>query len=147
MELADYAVQVLGMGKDRKEFMIHLCRPQGPGRCEETGAALYIGKWSVVPGEADLGVGGTSVERSEMTETGQGPEIAKAGPALFAPMDSEVTGGPSCDSGRRAGFGPAREIDGRKEFERAKEPSLGEQKWGLAARVEEMANQVEERRA
>ena len=39
------------------------------------------------------------------------------------------TGGPSCDSGRRAGFGPTRETDGWKTFERAKEPSLGKQKW------------------
>ena len=53
---------------------------------------LHIGKWSVVQGEADRGVGGTSVERSEMTETGQGPEIAEAGPALFAPMDGEGLG-------------------------------------------------------
>ena len=92
MELADDAVQFLGMGKDRKEFMVHLCMPQGPGRCEETGAALHIGKWSVVPGEADRGVGGASVERREMTETGQGPEIAEAGPALFGPIDSEGRG-------------------------------------------------------
>ena len=39
-------------------------------------------------------------------------------------------GGPSGDSGRRVGSGPTRETDGTKEFERAKEPSLGKQIWG-----------------
>ena len=92
MELADYAVQVLGMGKERKEFVFHLCTPQEPGRCEETGAALHCGKWSVVPGEADRGVGGASVETSERTDKGLRPEIAEAGPALFAPMDGEGLG-------------------------------------------------------
>ena len=49
-ELGDYAVQILGMGKDRKEFVVHLCAPQEPGRCGETGAALHCEKWRVLPG-------------------------------------------------------------------------------------------------
>ena len=44
-ELANYAVQVLG--KERKEFVVHLCAPQEPGRCEETGAALHCGEWQL----------------------------------------------------------------------------------------------------
>ena len=79
MELADYAVQVLGMGKERKEFVVHLCTPS-------------LWKWSVVPGEADRGVGGASVETSERTDKGLRLEIAEAGPALFAPMDGEGLG-------------------------------------------------------
>ena len=91
-ESSIYAVQVLGVGKERKEFVVHLCTPQEPGRCEETGAALHCGKWSVVPGEADRGVGGASVETSERTDKGLRPEIAEAGPALFARMDGEGLG-------------------------------------------------------
>ena len=53
-ELGDYAVQILG--KDRKEFVVHLCAPQEPGRCGETGAALHCEKWTVLPGEACRGV-------------------------------------------------------------------------------------------
>ena len=66
-ELANYAVQVLGMGKERKEFVVHLCAPQEPGRCEETGAALHCGEWAVVPGGAGRGVNGESAETSAKT--------------------------------------------------------------------------------
>ena len=95
MELADYAVQVLGMGKDRKEFMIHLCTPQGPGRCEETGAALHIGKWSVVPGEADIG----RKKRNDRDRPRAGDCRSWASP--FRTDGRRRAGGPSCDSGRR----------------------------------------------
>ena len=44
-ELGDYAVQIRGTEKDREEFVFHLCAPQQPGRCGETGAALHCEKW------------------------------------------------------------------------------------------------------
>ena len=91
-ELANYAVQVLGMGKERKEFVVHLCAHQDPGRCEETGAALHCGEWAVVPGGAGRGVDGESAEASAKTGRGLRPEIAEAGPALFGPMDGERLG-------------------------------------------------------
>ena len=134
IELTDNAVQVLGVGKDRKEFMIYLCTPQGPGRCEETGAALHIGKWSVVPGEADRGVGGTSVERSEMTETGQGPEIAEAGPALFAPMNGEGLGAQVATLAGELGLDPpARPMEG-KSLSAPRSPRLGSRNGGRSPR-------------
>ena len=91
-ELANYAVQVLGMGKERKEFVVHLCAPQEPGKCEETGAALHCGEWAVVPGGAGRGVDGESAEATAKTGRGLRPEIAEAGPALFGPMDGERLG-------------------------------------------------------
>ena len=88
-ELGDYAVQILGMGKDRKEFVVHLCAPQEPGRCGETGAALHCEKWTVLPGEAGLGVDAESAGASRRTGRGLRPEIAEAGPALFGPTGGE----------------------------------------------------------
>ena len=75
-ELGDYAVQILGMGKDRKEFVVHLCAPQEPGRCGETGAALHCEKWTVFPGEAGRGVDAESAEASRRTGRGLRPEMA-----------------------------------------------------------------------
>ena len=140
MELADYAVQVLGMGKERKEFVVHLCTPQEPGGCEETGAALHCGKWSVVPGEADRGVDGASVETSERTDKGLGPEIAEAGRALSAPTDGEGLGAQVATLAGELGLGT-------KEFERAKEPSLGKQIWGSQPTRRSSGTKWGERRA
>ena len=91
-ELLNYAVQVLGMGKERKEFVVHLRMPQEPRRRQETGAALHCEEWTVVPGEADREVNGESAVRSAKTGRGLRPEIAEAGPALFGPMDGERLG-------------------------------------------------------
>ena len=91
-ELVNYAVQVLGMEEERKEFVVHLCAPQEPGRCQETGAALHCEEWAVVPGEADREVNGEPAMRSAKTNRGLRPEIAEAGPALFGPMDGERLG-------------------------------------------------------
>ena len=91
-ELGNYAVQVLGMGMEEKEFVVHLCAPQEPGRCEETGAALHCGEWAVVPGGAGRGVDGESAETSAKTGRGLRPGVAEAGPALFGPMDGERLG-------------------------------------------------------
>ena len=101
---------------------------------------LHIGNWTVVFEEADRGV-----EQKELTETGQGPEIPEAGPALFGSIVGEGLGAQSCDFGRRTGFRPALETDGRNEFDRSKECSIGEAKTEVAALAEEMPNQVEER--
>ena len=125
MELADYAVQVLGMGKERKEFVVHLCTPQEPGRCEETGAALHCGKWSVVPGEADRGVGGASVETSERTDKGLRPEIAEAGPALVAPMDGEGLGTEVATLAGELGLDPPARPMERKSLSAPRIPHLG----------------------
>ena len=88
-ELGDYAVQILGMWKDRKEFVVHLCAPQEPVRCGETGASLHCEKWTVLPGEAGRGVDAESAEASRRTGRGLRPEIAEAGPALFGPTGGE----------------------------------------------------------
>ena len=125
MELADYAVQVLGMRKERKEFVVYLCTPQEPGRCEETGAALHCGKWSVVPGEADRGVGGASVETSERTDKGLRPEIAEAGPALFAPMDGEGLGAQVATLAGELGLDPPARPMERKSLSAPRSPHLG----------------------
>ena len=87
-ELGDYAVQILGMVKDRKEFVVHLCAPQEPGRCGETGAALHCEKWTVLPGEAGRGVDAETAEASRRTGRGSRP-VAEAGPALFGPTGGE----------------------------------------------------------
>ena len=41
-ELGDYAVQILGMGKDRKEFVVHLCAPQEPGKVWRDGSGSAL---------------------------------------------------------------------------------------------------------
>ena len=51
-ELANYAVQVLGRRKERKEFVVYLLYASGTWKFEETGAALHCGEWAVVPGGA-----------------------------------------------------------------------------------------------
>ena len=111
-ELANYAVQVLGMGKERKEFVVHLCTPQEPGRCQETGAALHCEEWAVVPGEAGRGAHGESAVRSAKTGSGLRPEIAEAGPALFGPVDGERLGAQVAALANELGLDPlARPIE------------------------------------
>ena len=129
IELTDYAVQVLGMEKDRKEFMIHLCSPQGPGRCEETGAALHTGNWTVVPEEADRGV-----ERKEMTETGQGPQIAEAGPALFGSIVGEGLGAQVATLAGELGLDPPSRLMGGVSSSAPKSPRLGSKNGGCSPR-------------
>ena len=121
-------------GEGPEGVHVPLCIPQEPGRCEETRAAPHIGKWSVVPGEADRGVGGTSVERSEMTETGQGPEIAEAGPALFASMDGEGLGAQVATLAGELGLDPpARPMEG-KSLSAPRSPRLGSRSGGRSPR-------------
>ena len=125
VELANYAVQVLGMGMERKEFVVHLCAPQEPGRCEETGAALHCGEWAVVPGGAGRGVNGESAETSAKTGKGLRPEIAEAGPALFGPMDGERLGAQVAALADALGLDPpARPMD-RRSFNAPRAPQLG----------------------
>ena len=124
-ELADYAVQVLGMVKERKEFAVHLCAPQEPGRCEETGAALHCGEWAVVPGGAGRGVDGESAETSAKTGRGLRPEIAEAGPALFGPMDGTRLGAQVAALADELGLDPpARPMEPRS-FNAPRSPQLG----------------------
>ena len=124
-ELAKYAVQVLGMGKERKEFVVHLCAPQEPGRCEETGAALQCGEWTVVPGGAGRGVDGESAETSAKTGRGLRPEIAEAGPAFFGPMDGERLGAQVSALTDELGQDPlARPMEPRS-FNAPRSPQLG----------------------
>ena len=134
-ELANYAVQVLGMGKERKEFVLHLCAPQEPGRCEETGAALHCGEWAVVPGGAGRGVDGESAETSAKTGRGLRPEIAEAGPALFGPMDGERLGAQLALADELGLDPPARPMEPRRNNAR-RSPQLGSTDGDATARGE-----------
>ena len=62
--------------------------------------------------------------RKEMTETGQRPEIAEAGPTLFGSIVGEGLGAQVATLASELGLDPP----SRPMFERAKEPSLGKQK-------------------
>ena len=139
IELTDCAVQVLGMGKDRREFMVHLCSPQRLGRCEESGAALHIGNWTVVPEEADRGV-----ERKEMTETCQGPEFPEAEPALFGSIVGEGLAAQVATLAGELGLDPPSRPMGGMSSITPRSPRLGSKNGGRAL-ADEMPNQVEER--
>ena len=111
------------MGKERKEFVVHLCAPQEPGRCEETGAALHCGK---------------------RAKTGRGPrpEIAEAGPALFGPMDGERLGAQVAALADELDLDPpARPMEPRS-FNAPRSPQLGSRDGDATSRGE-----VRERRA
>ena len=145
-ELANYAVQILGMGKERKEFVVHLCASQKPGTCRETGAALHCGKWTVVPGGAGRGDDEESAETRVKTARGLRPEIEKAGPALFGSMDGERLGAQVAALADELGLDPPAKIDGTKDFHRAKKPSVGKRRFRCDPCAEKFQDQVGERK-
>ena len=119
-ELANYAVQVPGSGKERKEFVVHLCAPQEPGRCKKTEAALHCEEWAVVPGGAGRGVDGESAETSAKTGRGLNQRLPRLGQP-FRTDGRRKAGGPSDELGLDV---PARPMEPRS-FNAPRSPQLG----------------------
>ena len=97
--------------------------------CEETGAALHIGKCQLSRRSRSRSQRDTGRKKRNDRDRPRAGDC-RSWTSPFRTDGRRRPGGPSCDSDRRAGFGPTRETDGRKEFQRAKEPSLGKQNWG-----------------
>ena len=85
-ELRDYAVQILGMRKDRKSSWSISVRLRNLKGCK---AALHREEWTVVPGEAVRGVDGESAKANARTGKDLRPGIAQVGPALFGQTGGE----------------------------------------------------------